>query len=232
MWIFYYEIAGSGEEAIKKFSNTHFDCVIMDIQLPGIDGFESSMKLRTAFQNRSFFILAMTAVVFPNIEAEILKHGMNDIIKKPFTIDELHNKISTYFDTIKQNAISKQSLHFNSELDTDFLIPFYNNDLDYAIDVFEQFHTIYLKEFELLIKNKNNSSIEDIKKQLHTIKPIFKMVGLTQVESMIEYIIKNNDIDYDTINKLFAKKDIEKINSLIGSQIWDLKQAKLLTIKD
>jgi hypothetical protein len=52
------------------------------------------------------------------------------------------------------------------------------------------------------------------------------------VESMIEYIIKNNDIDYDTINKLFAKKDIERINSLIGSQIWDLKQAKLWTIKD
>jgi hypothetical protein len=41
-----------------------------------------------------------------------------------------------------------------------------------------------------------------------------------------------NDIDYDTINKLFAKKDIERINSLIGSQIWDLKQAKLWTIKD
>ena len=208
------------------------DCVMMDIQLPGIDGFESSIKLRTNFHNRSFFILAMTAVVFPNIEAEILKHGMNEIIKKPFTIDELYNKISTYFDNNKQNTISKQSLHFNSELDTDFLIPFYNNDLDYAIDVFEQFHTIYLKEFEILIKNKNNSSLEDIKKQLHTIKPIFKMVGLTQVESMIEYIIKNNDIDYDTINKLFAKKDIERINSLIGSQIWDLKQAKLWTIKD
>jgi response regulator RpfG family c-di-GMP phosphodiesterase len=205
---------------------------MMDIQLPGIDGFESSIKLRTDFHNRSFFILAMTAVVFPNIEAEILKHGMNEIIKKPFTIDELYNKISTYFDNNKQNTISKQSLHFNSELDTDFLIPFYNNDLDYAIDVFEQFHTIYLKEFEILIKNKNNSSLEDIKKQLHAIKPIFKMVGLTQVESMIEYIIKNNDIDYDTINKLFAKKDIERINSLIGSQIWDLKQAKLWTIKD
>jgi len=58
------------------------------------------------------------------------------------------------------------------------------------------------------------------------------MVGLTQVESMIEDIIKNNDIDYDRINKLFAKKDIEKINSLIESQIWDLKQAKLWTIKD
>jgi PAS domain S-box-containing protein len=231
-WQVYHEIAGSGEEAIKKFSNTHFDCVMMDIQLPGIDGFESSIKLRTDFHNRSFFILAMTAVVFPNIEAEILKHGMNEIIKKPFTIDELYNKISTYFDNNKQNTISKQSLHFNSELDTDFLIPFYNNDLDYAIDVFEQFHTIYLKEFEILIKNKNNSSLEDIKKQLHAIKPIFKMVGLTQVESMIEYIIKNNDIDYDTINKLFAKKDIERINSLIGSQIWDLKQAKLWTIKD
>jgi PAS domain S-box-containing protein len=230
-WKVYHEIAGSGEEAIKKFSNTHFDCVMMDIQLPGIDGFESSIKLRTAFQHRSFFILAMTAVVFPNIEAEILKHGMNDIIKKPFTIDELYDKISTYFDTVKQNTISKQTLHFNPELDTDFLTPFYNNDLDYAIDVFEQFYTIYLKQFELLIQNINNTAMEDIKKQLHAIKPIFKMVGLTQVESMIEDFIKNNDIDCNTLSKMFVKKDIEKINSLIGSQIWDLKQAKIWKTK-
>lgn len=227
-WSIYHEIAGSGEEAIKKFSHTHFDCVMMDIQLPGIDGFESSMKLRTTFQNRVFFIIAMTAVVFPKIEAEILKYGMDDIIKKPFTIDELYDKISICFETVKQNKIPKPSIHFHSELDTDFLTEFYADDIDYAIDVFEQFHNIYLKEFESLIDNQNNTSIEDIKKRFHAIKPSFKMVGLTKVELMIEELIKNNDIDKNMLRKVFLKKDIKTINSLIDSQIWDLKRAKQL----
>jgi two-component system, sensor histidine kinase len=227
-WAVYYEIASSGEEAIKKFSNTHFDCIMMDIQLPGMDGFESSIKLRTTFQNRSFFILAMTAIVFPGIESEILKHGMNDIIKKPFSIDELYDKISTCFETGKQNKITKQLLYFRSELDTDFLTLFYKNDLDYAIDVFELFYTIYLNEFELLIQNKNNIPIEDIKKQLHAIKPAFKMVGLTKIELMIEDAIKNNEIDCISLRKIFATKDIEKIRSLIESQIGDFKKVKEL----
>jgi hypothetical protein len=168
----------------------------------------------------------MTAVVFPSIETEILKHGMNDIIKKPFTIDELYDKISTCFETAKQSKITKQLLYFRSELDTDFLTLFYKNDLDYAIDVFELFYTIYLKEFDLLIQNKNNILIEDIKKQLHSIKPAFKMVGLTKVELMIEEAIKNNEIDCNGLRKMFIKKDIEKINSLIESQIGDFKKAK------
>jgi PAS domain S-box-containing protein len=230
-WDVYHEIASSGEEAIKKFSHTQFDCVMMDIQLPGIDGFESSIKLRSAFQNRSFFILAMTAVVYPNLESEILRHGMDDIIKKPFTIDELYNKISTYFENTMQNRKSNQTIFFNSELDTEFLTQFYKNDISYAIDVFEQFYSNYLKEFELIVQNKNNTPVEEIKKQLHSIKPSFKMVGLTKVESIIEEAIKNNDTDADTLRKLFAKKDLDNISSLIEMQIWELKKAKQLENK-
>nr|WP_299423553.1 PAS domain-containing sensor histidine kinase [uncultured Emticicia sp.] len=230
-WDVYHEIASSGEEAIKKFSHTQFDCVMMDIQLPGIDGFESSINLRSAFQNRSFFILAMTAVVYPNLESEILRHGMDDIIKKPFTIDELYNKISTYFENTMQNSKSNQTFFFNSELDTEFLTQFYKNDISYAIDVFEQFYSNYLKEFELIVQNKNNTPVEEIKKQLHSIKPSFKMVGLTKVESIIEEAIKNNDTDADTLRKLFAKKDLDNISSLIEMQIWELKKAKQLENK-
>lgn len=227
-WSIYYEIAGSGEEAIRKFSNTHFDCVMMDIQLPGINGFESSIRLRTAFPNRVFFIIAMTAVVFPKIEAEILKYGMDDIIKKPFTIDELYDKISICFNTVKQNSKSEPSIHFHSALDTDFLTQVYKNDIDYAIDIFERFYTIYLKEFEFLIENSNNASIEDIKKRLHAIKPSFKMVGLTKVELMIEDVINNNNMESNMLSEIFLKKDIKIISSLIESQIRDLKRAKQL----
>ena len=57
------------------------------------------------------------------------------------------------------------------------------------------------------------------------------MVGLTKVESIIEEAIKNNDTDADTLRKLFAKKDLDNISSLIEMQIWELKKAKQLENK-
>lgn len=223
-WSIYYEIVSSGEEAVERFSKTNFDCVMMDIQLPGMDGFESSRRLRAAYQHQFFFIIAMTAVIYPKIETEILKYGMDDIIKKPFTIDELYNKLAVCVAVVKQNRIVKEPIHFHSDLDTDFLNLFYANDINYALDVFEQFKNIYLKEFESLIENQNNNSIEDIKKRLHTIKPSFKMVGLTKIELKIEKVFKNNKIESSSLKKLFLKKDIKTIHVLIENQILELKQ--------
>jgi len=54
------------------------------------------------------------------------------------------------------------------------------------------------------------------------------MVGLTKVELMIEEVIKNNEIESNTLSDIFLKKDIKIISSLIESQIWDLKRAKEL----
>ena len=96
-WSVNFDIAKSGESALAQFEQKEYNLVLLDLQLPGINGFETAIRLRSSFQTQIYTIIAMTAVVTANIEREILKHGMNDIIKKPFSIDELYDKIALFF---------------------------------------------------------------------------------------------------------------------------------------
>ena len=166
-------------------------------------------------------------MIAPHIDLEILKYGIDSIIKKPFTTNELYEKISVCLNAYKQQKNVQDQIIFDSELDKDFLTEFYGNDVDYAIDVFEKFIKIYLKMFESLIYSSDKRPIKDLKKLLHTIKPSFKMVGLTKLEEAIDEAINNENLDYDMLRNLFSKEDIRAIEALIDNQIFKLKHQKL-----
>ena len=225
-WSIRFEIARSGEEAIKKFADNHFDLVLLDLQLPGIDGFQTAVKLRTDYQDQVYVIIAMTAVVFPEIEREVIKFGMDDIIKKPFTITELYEKIIFYFSEISESNAIDGKLPFCEELDNDFLNQFYGEDGTYALEVFEKFKSIYLKEFEQIVINNDKKILNDVKKKLHSIKPSFKMVGLSEIEEKIDMFIKKENVKVSSLTKIFSNKAITDIKSIIDKQILALTKLK------
>src|SRR6185437_2727124 len=84
------EIASNGEIAISILEKTYFDLVIMDIQMPKMNGYDTAYYIRTKLpspQNK-MLILARTAHAVKGKEA-----GMNDFISKPIKIDELTQKL-------------------------------------------------------------------------------------------------------------------------------------------
>lgn len=88
------EIASSGEEALSLMKNTSFCCVLMDIQMPDMDGFETTQKIRE--KDADIPIIAMTAFAFDGVKEQCLEAGMNDYITKPINVDELSRKIQLY----------------------------------------------------------------------------------------------------------------------------------------
>ncbi|WP_394991273.1 PAS domain S-box protein [Emticicia sp.] len=225
-WSIEFEIARSGEEAIEKFADNHFDLVLLDLQLPGIDGFQTAVKLRTNYQDQVYVIIAMTAVVFPEIEREVIKFGMDDILKKPFTISELYEKIIFYFSEISESNTIDGKLPFCEELDNDFLNQFYGEDGTYALGVFEKFKSIYLKEFEQIVANNDKKTLDNVKRKLHDIKPSFKMVGLSDIEEKIDGFIKQDKAEVSHLTELFSKTDIAGIKLIIDKQILALTKLK------
>ena len=94
-------IASSGEEALEIFSTEQFDVVLMDLMLPGIDGFETTLRMRsleTSWLNKSHsFIIALTANTLDNDKERCIKHGMDEFLAKPFDINRFYyilNKLS------------------------------------------------------------------------------------------------------------------------------------------
>ncbi|GIV34385.1 MAG: hypothetical protein KatS3mg031_1920 [Chitinophagales bacterium] len=95
------DMANDGKEAIEKIKNKKFDLVLMDVQMPVMDGYEATKIIREHFKKSSseLPILAITAY---NTEVEIQKcqeYGMNDFVSKPFEPDQLYEKVMALLHT-------------------------------------------------------------------------------------------------------------------------------------
>ena len=85
------EVASNGYEAIAKLEQGKYDLILMDVNMPGMDGMEATREIRKF--NRDIPIIALTAVEIDEMREEILKSGMNDIIVKPYDTHQLFHTV-------------------------------------------------------------------------------------------------------------------------------------------
>ncbi|MDR1654666.1 MAG: response regulator [Treponema sp.] len=97
-----FEGAGDGKEALEMFSKNRYDLVLMDLHMPGMDGFESSRRIRaSALPGAATIpIIAVTADAGSDVVSRCLEAGMNGHIRKPLDKDLL-------IDTIARNLSGK-----------------------------------------------------------------------------------------------------------------------------
>jgi signal transduction histidine kinase/CheY-like chemotaxis protein len=85
------DVATNGQEALDKLDTSKHRLVLMDLQMPVMDGYESTKKMR--LNGINIPIIALTANLPKDVEDEAYKTGFDDIVMKPFLPDELHNKV-------------------------------------------------------------------------------------------------------------------------------------------
>ncbi|KAA2244852.1 response regulator [Chitinophaga agrisoli] len=85
------DIAVNGREVLQHLQHKQYDCIIMDIQMPEMDGYSTTRRLRT--QGVTTPVIAMTAAAIKGEREKCLQSGMNDYISKPFVPEELFMKI-------------------------------------------------------------------------------------------------------------------------------------------
>ena len=93
-------LAGDGYQALKEVASTNFDAILMDCQMPGMDGYAATRAIRahelrkSAENPRSVPIIAMTAFAMKTDRDECLAAGMSDYLSKPFTTNELETVLA------------------------------------------------------------------------------------------------------------------------------------------
>ncbi|MEP0368451.1 MAG: response regulator [Cyclobacteriaceae bacterium] len=85
--------ANNGEKALELYDDYNIDLVLMDLQMPVMDGFEATRKLRE--QGYEVPIIALTANANNDVKRKIEEAGMNDLVIKPYHPDELFQKIKS-----------------------------------------------------------------------------------------------------------------------------------------
>lgn len=97
-WDLDIDYAIHGIEALEKVEKNEYDIVLMDLQMPKMDGYEASTAIRNLPGKRfkELPIIALTASVLAEINNQVMSAGMNDYISKPFNPMELYSKIAKY----------------------------------------------------------------------------------------------------------------------------------------
>ena len=92
---FQLRLATNGEEAIAIFSDWKPQLILMDIRMPVIDGIEATRRVRALPDGQAVRIVAVTASVFQDERARTIAAGMDDLIRKPYHLDEIHSCLTT-----------------------------------------------------------------------------------------------------------------------------------------
>lgn len=96
-----YELAENGLIGLNKFLEGNFDLILMDIQMPEMNGIEATIAIReheknTGVQN-PIPIIAVTAFAMEHDKRNCMEAGMNDFLTKPYKPIELEAKIKNFF---------------------------------------------------------------------------------------------------------------------------------------
>jgi PAS domain S-box-containing protein len=91
------DIVGDGAEAVRAVQQTRYDLVLMDVQMPGVDGVEATRLIRALDPpHNAVPIIAMTAHAMADVRATYLAAGMDDYVAKPISPAELLAKLAAY----------------------------------------------------------------------------------------------------------------------------------------
>jgi len=211
-WELKYDVANNGWEAYKKFKANHYSMIFMDLQMPIMDGYEATTYIREYENGASeISIIALTASTLLSKKAEALETGMTDFLAKPFNPNQLSDMIDKYIDRKEIDAESDElgcsvtaEYRYNPKLEVDFLLETYEDDYEYAAEMFDTFLEINFDELDRLREKYNDKDYSQVKSIAHKIKPTFKMVGLGELS-----------IDLERIEKFASGEELEKLNTSI-----------------
>ena len=98
-------IAHDGKQALDLIQNNQYDLILMDCQMPNMDGFEATTRIRQQF-GTTHTIIALTANATEDDRKRCLEGGMNDFLSKPYSIDQLRQKTHHWLSKEKNNPMN------------------------------------------------------------------------------------------------------------------------------
>lgn len=192
--------ANNGREAINHLKNSQYDVILMDIQMPEVDGFEATRIIREQLHMTQIPIIAMTALAMTGDKDKLLGAGMNDYISKPIKIKNLFGTLIKWINPkqVSESKISagidKQSIPIEVDLmELNFIN--INKGLLNVTGNRQLYRKLLLKfktrldtEVPKLLQYIDNNDIKSFQQIVHNIKGISGNLGCSSLFKIAEQL--------------------------------------------
>jgi len=207
-------LANNGVEAIKELKGGSYDVIIMDLQMPQMDGYETTKYLRTQLQLRTP-IMAMTANAINGEQLRCLEAGMNDYMSKPFDFREFYTRVADLLHrsgvALTQTAANEASMYNLSLLEE-------VGDDEYLQDILNTFLTRLPEQLDQLQDASLKEDHEMVFFHAHKLKG---SCGMLQASSLTDKLALIQKLARD---KSDASQVVKDVTELFGELLHQLKK--------
>jgi PAS domain S-box-containing protein len=198
------ESADSGQKAIDIFTqNQAFDVILMDIQMPEMDGIETTQILKEKFGNQLPKVVAMTAYSMQHDRENFISKGMDDYISKPIRANLLIKKVEEYISGQKKSGLIAEKVDIEEKIQSGVYqisseIPEFDPEVisslremvgqEMLLSVFEDFEKEAEEQIANSIEAFKNNDVVTIQKELHTLKGNSGTIGLMRIHEITKDI--------------------------------------------
>ncbi|MDO9281959.1 MAG: response regulator [Methylotenera sp.] len=212
------DVASNGKEAVEKFQTNHYDLILMDMQMPIMDGLEATRQIRTLLAGRELPILAMTANAFDEDRQRCLQAGMNDHVSKPVDPAKLFHTLARWIPESAPAVAStppppQQSLpvtetnHINLVLG----LKYFNGKLPSYLRMLYKFSHTHGGDVRQIKQALDDHDLKLAERLAHSLKGVSATLGAQQVQL----------VAYDLERKIHDSANRIELDSILG----DLAQA-------
>ena len=223
-WEITYDLANHGGEAVELIKSNTYDLILMDIRMPVMDGYETTIRIRSMEHNtnQNIPIIALTASALVDEKEKAISAGMNHHLSKPFSPEQLLNIFEQLTELDASSSFGGHStFQFSNELDIQYLDSFYMGDFERAHLMFQIFLDNINSELDKLKQHFDSENWSELVTLAHRIKPNFVMVGLGKLtDQMLEIEQAGKRSDINSIRQLVPAfiKEFEATHQLVANE--------------
>jgi signal transduction histidine kinase/CheY-like chemotaxis protein/CHASE3 domain sensor protein/HPt (histidine-containing phosphotransfer) domain-containing protein len=214
------ETAVNGIEAVEAVKRNDYDLILMDIQMPEMDGYTATQIIRNELKS-TIPIVAMTAHALPGEKERCLDYGMNDYVSKPIKEQDLFEKLERYLSAEKKssNALAGNITLKTSSIDLSFLEEMSFSKPEFIKDILSTFINESANNRIKLRESFNSKDFPSLKLSAHTLKSNVAYLGLKNLAEKLKEIETNA-----SNNKLIDDLNFKEVEAHLEQAVSEAKE--------
>jgi two-component system sensor histidine kinase BarA len=182
----------SGQDAVNRCQTQEFDLILMDVQMPGMDGLQATREIRKSPLNMGTPIVAVTAHAFKEEQERLLASGMDDYLPKPIEFELLIDLVKSWCHDVSPSEIVFPSIDWQLALKRA------NHNKETARELLDNFISLLPEAIDTLAALWTKRDIDALKAEIHKLHGACCYTGLPRLQHLvheIESALKLNLLD-------------------------------------